>query len=119
MLPFVVNPNNIARMENGKVLIGDRRKYPFSKEMYECGSVSDVAKAIKDMVTQGSGPWMAAVSAMRMVSNDGLDVLKAARDELVATRPTNTAMSLRLDEVLAAAKIADEEGVSVDDAIKK
>lgn len=118
LLPFVVNPNNIARYENGKVFIGDRRKYPFAKEMYECESVSDVAKAIKDMVTQGSGPWMAAVNALRMVSNDGPEALKAARDELVATRPTNTAMSLRLDEVLAAAALADEQGISVDDAIK-
>lgn len=118
LLPFVVNPNNIARYENGKVFIGDRRKYPFAKEMYECESVSDVAKAIKDMVTQGSGPWMAAVNALRMVSNYGPEALKAARDELVATRPTNTAMSLRLDEVLAAAALADEQGISVDDAIK-
>lgn len=118
LLPFVVNPNNIARFEDGKVYIGDRRKYPFAKEMHECESVSDVAKAIKDMVTQGSGPWMAAVSALRMVSNDGPEALKAARDMLVATRPTNTAMSLRLDEVLEAATIAEEQGVSVDDAIK-
>ncbi|MCC3862051.1 rhodanese-like domain-containing protein [Pseudemcibacter aquimaris] len=118
LLPFVVNPDNIARFDGDKVLIGDRRKYPFEKVMHECASVTDVATAIKDMVTQGSGPWMAAVNALRFVANDGPDALKTARDELVATRPTNTAMSLRLDEVLEAARLADENGISVDDAIK-
>lgn len=118
LLPFVVNPNNIAKYEDGFVLIGDRKKYPFERSMHVCKTVSDVARAIKDMVTQGSGPWMAAVNALRMVSGDGPAALKAARDELVATRPTNTAMSLRLDEVLAAATLAEEHGTSVDDAIK-
>lgn len=118
LLPFVVNPHNIARFEDGKVLIGDRRKYPFSKEFVTCSTVTDVAQAIKDMVTQGSGPWMAAVNAMRMVANDGPDALKAARDELVATRPTNTAMMLRLDEVLSVANLANEQGTSVDQAIE-
>ncbi|MDG1437862.1 MAG: S-methyl-5-thioribose-1-phosphate isomerase, partial [Emcibacteraceae bacterium] len=117
LLPFVVNPDNIARFDNGKVFIGDRRKYPFEKVMHECNNVDDVAKAIKDMVTQGSGPWMAAVNALRMVANDGPAALKAARDALVATRPTNTAMSLRLDEVLIAASLAEEQSLSVDEAI--
>tara|TARA_R110002096_G_scaffold436009_1_gene665079 strand:+ start:54014 stop:55441 length:1428 start_codon:yes stop_codon:yes gene_type:complete len=117
LLPFVVNPDNIARFEDGKVRIGDRRKYPFSKEFVTCDSVGDVAQAIKDMVTQGSGPWMAAVNALRMVANDGPDALKAARDTLVATRPTNTAMALRLDEVLDVARAAEDQGLSVDQAI--
>lgn len=118
LLPFVVNPDNIARFDDGNVLIGDRRKYPFSKEFVTCTSVDEVAQAIKDMVTQGSGPWMAAVNALRMVSDQGTSGLKAARDTLVATRPTNTAMSLRIDEVLGAAKLAEDQGLSVDDAIK-
>ncbi|MCB2090682.1 MAG: hypothetical protein KDF58_04475 [Alphaproteobacteria bacterium] len=118
LLPFVVNPENIARFENGKVRIGDRRQYPFKKDYVTCESVDEVAQAIKDMVTQGSGPWMAAVNAMRIVANDGPAALKAARDTLVATRPTNTAMSLRLDEVLEAADLAEAQGTSVDDAIK-
>ena len=85
LLPFVVNPHNIARFEDGVVMIGDRRKYPFSKEFVTCKTVEDVATAIKDMVTQGSGPWMAAVNALRIVANDGADALKSARDILVAT----------------------------------
>ena len=118
LLPFVVNPDNIARFEEGKVLIGDRRKYPFSKEFFVCDTVSDVAQAIKDMVTQGSGPWMAAGNALRMVSGQGTDALKAACDELVATRPTNTAMSLRLDDVISQAALAEEQGSDIDQAIE-
>jgi len=117
LLPFVLNPDNIARFEDGKVMIGDRRKYPFSKEFVTCASVKDVAKAIRDMVTQGSGPWMAAVNALRFVSDQGPEALKAARETLVATRPTNTAMSLRLDDVIEAAELAEQQDTSVDAAI--
>lgn len=115
LLPFILHPDNIARFEDGKVLIGDRRKYPFSKEFYSCETVEEVAEAIRDMVTQGSGPWMAAVNALRLVSGQGISTLKSARDTLVATRPTNTAMSIRLDQVLEAAKCASELDADVDD----
>lgn len=117
LLPFIVNPDNISRFEGGKVLIGDRRKYPFSKDFITCDSIDAVAKAIKDMVTQGSGPWMAAANAMRIVASQGLPILKSARDKLIATRPTNTAMALRLDDILEVAKTADNEGLSIDQAI--
>ncbi len=117
LLPFVVNPQNIARFEDGNVIIGDRRKYPFSKEFVTCGTVEDVAQAIKDMVTQGSGPWMAAANALRIVAGDGMDALRAARETLVATRPTNTAMALRLDDILETAETAEKLGQDVDEAI--
>lgn len=117
LLPFIVNPDNISRFEGGKVLIGDRRKYPFSKDFITCDSIDAVAKAIKDMVTQGSGPWMAAANAMRIVASQGFPTLKSARDKLIATRPTNTAMALRLDDILEVAKRADNEGLSIDQAI--
>ncbi len=117
LLPFVVNPHNISRFEDGKVLIGNRSKYPFEQCFVECSTVEDVAQAIKDMVTQGAGPWMAAANALRFQSGNGPDALKTARDTLVATRPTNTAMKLRLDNILEAATLAEEQGTSVDDAI--
>jgi len=120
LLPFLLNPFNIARFEAGKVIIGDRRAYPFARTFVTCETVDEVASAIKDMVTQGGGPWLAAVNALRIVANsqtDPMPALKRARDVLVATRPTNTAIRLRLDEVLAAANTAIKENKSVDDAI--
>lgn len=117
LLPFVVNPHNISRFEDGRVLIGNRSKYPFEQSFVTCDSVEDVAQAIKDMVTQGAGPWMAAANALRFVSGNGPDALKKARDTLVATRPTNTAMKLRLDDILDAARTAEKLGANVDEAI--
>lgn len=117
LLPFVVNPTNISRFENGRVLIGNRSKYPFEQSFVTCNNVEEVAQAIKDMVTQGAGPWMAAANALRLVASNGSDELKRARDTLVATRPTNTAMKLRLDDILDAAHAAEELGTNVDEAI--
>jgi methylthioribose-1-phosphate isomerase len=132
LLPFILNPNNIARFEAGKVIIGDRRAYPFSKSFVSCETVDDVAHAIKNMVTQGSGPWLSAVHALRIVASNYsptdtftdadnqeelLSQLRQARDKLVASRPTNTAIQLRLDAVLSRATEAVHNQQRVDDAI--
>lgn len=128
LLPFILNPDNIARFDAGRVIIGDRRAYPFSESFVECGSVDEVAVAIKDMVTQGSGPWLCAVQALRIITcgqiSSGLHgkqklraELRSARDALVATRPTNTAMRIRLDEILLVADKAITDGQNVDEAV--
>jgi methylthioribose-1-phosphate isomerase len=128
LLPFILNPSNIARFEGGKVIIGDRRAYPFSKSFVSCETVDEVATAIRDMVTQGSGPWLAAVQALRIVASKHvqtdagsqenlLQELRRARDTLVATRPTNTAIKLRLDEVLIKATGAINNKQNVDESI--
>ena len=129
LLPFILNPSNIARFEAGKVIIGDRRAYPFSKSFVTCETVDEVATAIKDMVTQGSGPWLCAVHALRIVAckhalaaSDSpkklLSELRQARDILVVTRPTNTAIRLRLDEVLSKATDAINNKQSADKSIE-
>ncbi|MEM7016011.1 MAG: S-methyl-5-thioribose-1-phosphate isomerase [Pseudomonadota bacterium] len=127
LLPFLLNPTNMARFEAGKVIIGDRRAYPFSQSFVSCETVDEVAAAIKEMVTQGSGPWLSAVNALRLISSkfDGsaekndelLDKLRQARDTLVSTRPTNTAIRLRLDEVIKAAEDAVADNHNVDEDI--
>jgi methylthioribose-1-phosphate isomerase len=128
LLPFILNPSNIARFEAGKVIIGDRRAYPFSKSFVSCETVDEVARAIKNMVTQGSGPWLSAVHALRIVASNHpltdagsqeelLSQLRQARDKLVASRPTNTAIQLRLDAVLSKATEAINNKQRVDDAI--
>jgi methylthioribose-1-phosphate isomerase len=129
LLPFILNPSNIARFEDGKVIIGDRRAYPFSKSFVTCETVDEVATAIKDMVTQGSGPWLSAVHALRIVASKNvlaasdspeklLSELRRARDILVATRPTNTAIRLRLDEVLIKATDAINNKQRADESIE-
>ncbi len=125
LLPFVLRRDNVARYEDGVVYIGDRRKYPFSKEFLRCEDVEDVARAIEDMVTQGGGPWVAAVFAMAMAARkvDGkpldevLASLRKAKARLTSTRPTNTAMARRLDDALAIAEKAGGRGQSVEQAL--
>ncbi len=113
LLPFLLRRENVARYEDGVVVIGDRRKYPFEKEFVRCMSVEEVARAIEEMVTQGGGPANAALYAMAMAARQGADrrtseqreMLTAARLRLVRTRPTNTDMARRLE---AADKIIDQ-----------
>jgi len=122
LLPFILKPQNIARFENGQVLIGDRRQYPFKKVFVACHSIDEVAKAIKDMVTQGSGPWMAAAHALLLVADGNADEkqrLQKAREVLVATRPTNTAMARRLDYILNEAFKNMDAGESASNTILK
>jgi len=125
MLPFVLKRDNVARYEDGQVLIGDRRKYPFSKEFIRCEDVECVAQAIENMVTQGGGPWIAAVFAMVMAAKkvenqppqEALDYLVKAKKRLVKTRPTNTAMARRLEDALGVVKEAQQEGRVVEEAL--
>lgn len=125
LLPFVLKRANVARYEDGVVLIGDRRKYPFEKTFVECRTVEEVAQAIETMVTQGGGPWVAASYAMAMQARavgpfnqiKAATMLRQARQRLVNTRPTNTAMSLRLDEMLKVGDIAIQAGQPAEQAI--
>ncbi|KAA3661911.1 MAG: s-methyl-5-thioribose-1-phosphate isomerase [Chloroflexi bacterium] len=125
LLPFVLKRNNVARYEDGVVYIGNRRKYPFTKEFLRCDTVEDVARAIEEMVTQGGGPWVTAVFAMAMAAKnveskpltEQLDYLAKAKARLTNTRPTNTAMARRLDDALNIAKKAGEEEQSIEQAI--
>ncbi len=115
-LPHILKRENIARYENGKVLIGNRKDYPSQKNFVTCESVEDVAVAIENMVTQGVGPWVAAVYALAMGADqwkgraDILAKLEAAKDRLISTRPTNTLIRYRLEDVLKSAQRALEKG---------
>lgn len=125
LLPFVLKRENVARYEDGKVLIGDRRKYPFDKTFYVCNSVEEVAEAIETMVTQGGGPWVAASFAMAMAAKnvdgkskeEALSYLEKTKTRLINTRPTNTALARRLEDVFQVAKAATINGVSLEKAI--
>lgn len=121
LLPFILNPHNIASYENGIVLIGNRRKYPLEKSFVRCKDVESVAQAIETMVTQGAGPWQAAACGLALAGReaDGMESTAAwahmqqAQQRLVATRPTNTALARRLELAMAAAQkviVGEKEG---------
>ena len=118
LLPFVLRRENVARYEDGAVIIGDRRKYPFEKTFVRCPDVESVARAIEDMVTQGGGPsaaaWYAMVLAARqaeaMQAEERLSYLRQAQKRLNNTRPTNTALARRLEKAMEVLELALEEG---------
>jgi methylthioribose-1-phosphate isomerase len=125
LLPFVLKRDNVARYEDGVVYIGDRRKYPFEKVFYRCAEIEDVARAIEKMVTQGGGPYVAALFAMVMAArnvadkpfSEQLEYLQKAKIRLTNTRPTNTAMARRLEDALQVAENAAREGQPIEQTL--
>ena len=59
-MPTLLQYENVAWYEAGKVRILDRRIYPTRLEFVECTTYQEVAQAITDMVTQSAGPYTAA-----------------------------------------------------------
>lgn len=115
MLPHILQRRNIARYEGGAVLIGNRSQYPFEKSTVRCESVEDVAIAIETMITQGVGPWVSSVHAMAMQADiakgsDIIAALETAKARLIKTRPTNTLIRYRLEDVFKSAVYAIENG---------
>ncbi|HEY9088632.1 MAG TPA: S-methyl-5-thioribose-1-phosphate isomerase [Anaerolineaceae bacterium] len=125
LLPFILRRENVARYENGAVIIGDRRKYPFEKAFVRCDDVEAVARAIEEMVTQGGGPGNAALYAMVLAARQAAEqtaarqreLFEAARVRLVKTRPTNTTMARRLERALPVMLTALEQGQNVETAL--
>jgi methylthioribose-1-phosphate isomerase len=125
LLPFVLKRDNVARYEDGIVYIGDRRKYPFEKEFYRCDEIEDVARAIEKMVTQGGGPYVAALFAMVMAArnvahkplSEQLEYLQKTKVRLTNTRPTNTAMARRLEDALQVTQHAARESQPIETAL--
>lgn len=124
-LPFVLRPENVARYENGEVVIADRRRFPFERVFVRCRDIAGVGLAIKTMVTQGAGPWVAAAYALVMVARQARDLpademmerLNFARSQLIATRPTNTTMNRVLASEIEIAERALEAGEEVEESL--
>lgn len=125
-LAFMLQFENVAWYEDGKVKILDRRIYPTKIEFVTCNRHEEVAQAIADMVTQSAGPYTAAGMGMALAAYESRDMKK---DEMMAylekaaytlshARPTTaTRMGQVTDGCLAAAKKALDEGKVVDEAI--
>jgi methylthioribose-1-phosphate isomerase len=118
LLPYLLKRENVARYEDGRVLITDRRKFPFEKTLVVCASVEEVARAIEEMVTQGGGPSIAAAYALAMAARQNKNLseqpfreaIQRSRDRLTATRPTNTALRIFLDKLCRTAAAAHQRG---------
>lgn len=124
-LAFLLRYENVAWYENGKVRILDRRIYP-QVNFVECSTYGDVAAAIRDMVTQSAGPYMAAgmgmalacYEAKNMGRTQSKDFLVQASYDLSHARPTTTArMEIITRKCLDVAFAALESGEDAANAV--
>lgn len=125
-LAFMLQYENVAWYEDGKVKILDRRIYPVRTEFVVCNNYQKVATAITDMVTQSGGPYIAAGMGMALAAHNArdknekelFDHLDKAAYALSHARPTTSAHMVEVvDACKNAAKEAFERGESVEEGI--
>ena len=125
MLPWLLRRENVAVYQEGKVVIGDRRKYPFEKVFVTCSSVEEVAKAIEDMVTQGGGPSIAALYGMSLAARQCAgksaeiqkESLAKASQRLTQTRPTNTSLARLLEKTMSLVNESIDQGAELESSL--
>ena len=120
-LAYMLRFENVAWYENGVVKILDRRIYPIKTEYVICHTYKEVAKAIKDMVTQSEGPYTAAAMGMALAAYEAqgkgkdemVETLTTAAYELSHARPTTThQMQGIVNKALEVAKKDIESGIT-------
>lgn len=95
-MPFLLQYENVAWYDHGKVRILDRRVYPTQVRFEVCTTYQEVRQAIADMVTQSAGPYTAVGMGMALAAYQCRDrgeaeqiaFLRQAADELAHARPT-------------------------------
>ncbi|MCX7028004.1 MAG: s-methyl-5-thioribose-1-phosphate isomerase [Spirochaetes bacterium] len=124
-LAFMLKYENVAWYEDNAVRILDRRIYPARIEYVTCSTYAEVIEAIRTMVTQSGGPYIAAAMGMalaaRQLSAGGGDfeagIRKASR-ELSHARPTTAEkMSAITEACVDVALAAKAAGKAPDEAI--
>lgn len=125
-LAFMLQYENIAWYEKGRVKILDRRIYPMEVHFVVCKDHREVAEAIKDMVTQSAGPYTAAGMGMALAAYESrelkeeeqIEYLKRAAYTLSHARPTTANRMMQVtNRCLAAGREAIKKGERVDEAI--
>ena len=127
-LAFMLQYENIAWFEDGKVRILDRRVYPRQVSFVTCTRHGEVAQAIADMVTQSAGPYTAAAMGMALAAYECRDRSEAeqraflhdAADCISTARPTTEKRMRQICKtMLEAAEPALAAGEDVAEAIKR
>lgn len=95
-MPFLLQYENVAWYEDGKVRILDRRVYPAKVRFEICETYGQVVQAIADMVTQSAGPYTAVGMGMALAAwqvrgrpqAEQAAFLRQAAHDLAHARPT-------------------------------
>ena len=126
-LAFMLQYENIAWFEDGKVRILDRRCYPREVRFVTCTHYGEVAKAITDMVTQSAGPYTAAAMGMALAAHECRDqsvakqraYLSEAAACITNARPTTAKRMAQICKTMTeAAEEAWASGANAAEAIK-
>ncbi|GAA0682291.1 MULTISPECIES: S-methyl-5-thioribose-1-phosphate isomerase [Clostridium] len=125
-LAFLLQYENVAWYEDGKVRILDRRVYPREVRFVTCTTYMEVAYAIRDMVTQSAGPYTAAGMGMALAAHEiehkteeeQIKFLEKASYDISHARPTTAnRMGIITNNCLEAAKKALSQGKNASEAI--
>ena len=126
-LAFMLRYENVAWYENGNVRVLDRRVYPGEIRFVECRSVKEVSDAIRDMVTQSTGPYTLAPMGMALAAwevrgkgqRETEEHLKKASLMISSSRPTTAKrMAMLTESCIPVALKALEEGRRADEAVR-
>jgi methylthioribose-1-phosphate isomerase len=83
-----LRPEEIVRLEAGRVVLLDQRRLPDEQVEVECHSAAEVAEAIRTMVVRGAPAiGVAAAYGYALAAAEG-ENLDAAAEALLAARPT-------------------------------
>jgi methylthioribose-1-phosphate isomerase len=101
-----LEPSEILRLEDDRVVLLDQRRLPDEEVELECRSAAEVAGAIKSMAVRGAPSiGIAAAYGYALAAHHGED-LDAAASVLLASRPTAVNLSWALGEVRRASDAA-------------
>jgi methylthioribose-1-phosphate isomerase len=104
-----------VRLEDGAVLILDRRVFPHEVSWVRARSDAEVAGAMRAMVTQSTGPIFAALAGLTLTARQHADrspqdvvaAVRRAGTLLAGARPTNNSVGDAVRAVLAALEPVD------------
>jgi methylthioribose-1-phosphate isomerase len=97
-----LRPEEIVRLEEGRVVLLDQRRLPDEEVELECRSAAEVAEAIRAMAVRGAPAiGVAAAYGYALAAANGEDLGEAA-DVLVSARPTAVNLPWAIAEMQSA-----------------
>ena len=112
-LPVPVLDDSVRLTDDG-VLVLDRRSFPARQDWVLARDAAEVATAIREMVTQSSGPFYAALAGMALTDRlhaggpveGARTALREAASVLTGARPTNNHVRDAVAELLVRPEVA-------------